>query len=265
MPPLCNDEYVPCLLYADDIVLLSESPEGLLLSIDCLHTYCDQWDLKVNIEKTKIIIFNKSGKLIKNAHFTYFGKPLECVNEYKYLSILFKLSGSFSAAITHLCKKASKALYSIRRSLFSDKANLLPSIELFYSCVKPILLFCSEVWSLDNLVNNKTNLEDKYFNRPPVKVQIKFIKHILGVNRSALNLAVFSELGIIPISIDALKLTVGFWLHIVNSKESTLVNKAYKMNCSFNLSFSSKLQMFFDKISFGHVWEKQNTFQKTNV
>ena len=48
------------------------------------------------------------------------------------------------------------------------------------------------------------------FSFPPVKVQIQFIKHLLGVNRGAVNLAVFSELGVILISIDATKLSVSF-------------------------------------------------------
>jgi hypothetical protein len=54
------------------------------------------------------------------------------------------------------------------------------------------------------------NFENRYFSFPPIKVQIKFIKQLLGVNRGAVHLAVFSELGVIPISIDAIKLSVDF-------------------------------------------------------
>jgi len=41
------------------------------------------------------------------------------------------------------------------------------------------------------------------------------------LNRGALNLAVFSELGVIPIAIDAIKLSVGFWNHLANSDDVT--------------------------------------------
>ena len=57
---------VNCLMYADDIVLLSNSKEGLQNSLFNLKEFCDSWNLKINIEKTKIIIFNRSGKLLKN-------------------------------------------------------------------------------------------------------------------------------------------------------------------------------------------------------
>jgi hypothetical protein len=51
-------------------------------------------------------------------------------------------------------------------------------------------------------VKENANFEDRYFSFPPVNVQIKLIKQLLGVNRGAVHLAVFSELGVIPISID---------------------------------------------------------------
>jgi hypothetical protein len=56
---------ISCLLYADDIILLSESAKGLQKSLDILKTYCDKWNLKINIGKTKVIVFNKSGRILK--------------------------------------------------------------------------------------------------------------------------------------------------------------------------------------------------------
>ena len=42
--PALDNECIPCLLYADDIVLLSESAEGLQHSLNALHHYCNKWD-----------------------------------------------------------------------------------------------------------------------------------------------------------------------------------------------------------------------------
>jgi hypothetical protein len=58
-------------------------------------------------------------------------------------------------------------------------------------------------------------------------VQVKFAKYILGVNKTASNLAVLGELGMIPCSVDAIKLSVGFWHHVVNSKGTSLIRKIY--------------------------------------
>jgi hypothetical protein len=47
---------VHCLMYADDIILLSKSAKGLQEKLDILNTYCKGWCLTVNTSKTKILI-----------------------------------------------------------------------------------------------------------------------------------------------------------------------------------------------------------------
>ena len=56
-------------MYADDIVLLSNSAGGLQKMLNSLLQFCQRWNLKVNVAKTKVIIFNKSGKLLKGFSF----------------------------------------------------------------------------------------------------------------------------------------------------------------------------------------------------
>ena len=53
-------------------------------------------------------IFNKSGRIIKGFSFLYDDEPISLTNEYKFLGILFKPSGTFSDAIDYLSKKACK-------------------------------------------------------------------------------------------------------------------------------------------------------------
>lgn len=54
------------IMYADDILLLSESPESLQNILDTLHEYCNDWKLSVNVCKTKIIVLRKNGRLKQN-------------------------------------------------------------------------------------------------------------------------------------------------------------------------------------------------------
>ena len=54
------------MLWADDIVMFSETKEGLQQCLDNLSNYCKKWKLEINLKKTKSIIFNKSGKNIKD-------------------------------------------------------------------------------------------------------------------------------------------------------------------------------------------------------
>jgi hypothetical protein len=86
------------------------------------------------------MIFNKFGKISKDHNFSYDGNTVSLVNEYNYLGIIFKPSGSFTEAINQLDKKASKAIFCIRKSVCSENMNVVLHMKLFDSCVKPILL-----------------------------------------------------------------------------------------------------------------------------
>jgi hypothetical protein len=50
------------MLYADDTIIFAESPEKLQNSLTCFKEYCNLWKLKVNTDKTKIMIFGKGNK-----------------------------------------------------------------------------------------------------------------------------------------------------------------------------------------------------------
>ena len=64
-----GDTSINCLLYADDLVLLSKTREGLQKQLHNLDEYCKKWSLKINLSKTKILIFNKNGKMLFREFF----------------------------------------------------------------------------------------------------------------------------------------------------------------------------------------------------
>ena len=63
-------------MYADDTLLLSKSKAGLEKALRLMEIYCQKWQLKINTDKTKIMIFNKRPK---NIDFIFNGQPLETV------------------------------------------------------------------------------------------------------------------------------------------------------------------------------------------
>jgi hypothetical protein len=57
------------LLFADDVVLFAETPDGLQRSLDAVYDYCSRWRLKVNCDKAKIMVLKK-GKQPQGLVFT---------------------------------------------------------------------------------------------------------------------------------------------------------------------------------------------------
>ena len=67
------------LLSADDIVLFSNSPEELQEGLNLFLNYCKRWKLKINISKTKVMVFRRGGMLPRNLVFYYEAESLEIV------------------------------------------------------------------------------------------------------------------------------------------------------------------------------------------
>ena len=89
------------LLYADDTVLMAETPEDLQKQLNIFHDYCLARKLKVNIDKTKIVCFT-NGRLPQNLKFTYSNSEIEIVKEFNYLGLLLTKTGNFKRAIKFL-------------------------------------------------------------------------------------------------------------------------------------------------------------------
>ena len=98
-------------MFADDLVILSESAKGLQNAIDRLQNYCTKWGLTVNIDKTKVVIFNKGGHPFSSYKFTLNGLKVDIVQSYCYLGIIFSSSGTFNRACEALSNKAFKAFF----------------------------------------------------------------------------------------------------------------------------------------------------------
>ena len=117
-------------MYADDTVVLTESEGGLQRSLNTLHEYCEEWKLKINVMKTKIMIFS-CGKITNLPDLMFVTSRIEVVFEYNYLGIFFNYNGNFSKAIKSLYDKGSKAMFSLLRKARSLQLPIDLQLHLF--------------------------------------------------------------------------------------------------------------------------------------
>lgn len=267
--PILYDSKVNHLLYADDLVLLSTTEEGLQRNIDRVHEYCTNWGLTINTDKSKVMTFSKTGRIFKDRFRFVVGKyDLEYVNQYKYLGVIFTNNAKFSVAEKTLSMKASRALFSIKQSVFDKSIKPSSLLHIFDALVKPIALYNSEIWlghkscfrgktveEMFELTLKNTNEFDKIYMR--------FCKHVLGVHSKASNFAVISELGQFPLIISTITSCINFWLHTIQSNTDSLLQKAYQEQVNSSINNSIWLQfvksLLYD-LGFSHVWNNQCTF-----
>ena len=234
--PSFDKTYVNCLMYADDLLLMSQTEDGLQRLLDRLGEYCDKWGMEVNIEKTKVMKFSGNGHKCKR-HFMYKTKTIENVMKYKYLGIEFSSSGTWNHAISNLSDRGMKALYLLKRYISIGNIKPKLGLKLFDQMIKPILCYCSEVWIAADLTKrnfNQSNGVAKFLENLDIeKVHVRFIKFILGVNKKAVNLAVKGELGRFPIGISCLLQALKYWDHL-QSSENTLLREALSLSTTLN-------------------------------
>ena len=136
--------HLNCLLYADDVILMSKTETGLQYCISKLGKYCDDCCLEVNYDKSKVIVFNKAGKFYETK-FTYKDQKLESVREYRYLGVKFAISGSISYASSELYKKGLKFFFKLKSIFGTSFPNIYVALHLFDYVIKPIFTFGSKI------------------------------------------------------------------------------------------------------------------------
>ena len=83
--------WIPPLFYADDIVLISDSSEGMEHHLDALHRFAHDSGLSIDLGKTKVMVFNTTPQWIRRLTlaFTYSHETVEHTNAYTYLEVIF--------------------------------------------------------------------------------------------------------------------------------------------------------------------------------
>ena len=98
------------LFYADDAVIFSETASGLQEGIDRLYEYCNRWKLKLNTDKSKVVVFKKGNHIVKDT-WTFGDTILKTTSKLPYLGIVITANGSFNQSQITLAEQASKSVF----------------------------------------------------------------------------------------------------------------------------------------------------------
>ena len=151
-PVKLGDTALNSLLWADDLLLLSLSKEGLQKCLNNLREYCQKWALTVNGEKTKVMIFSK-GKSVK-ANLTFGTNEIECVNNFHYLGFQISHDMKLKTIIDDRHSKATKMSKMVLRALrTSTNVSTKLLMSLFDKQIAPILLYGSSIWGIPSSHN----------------------------------------------------------------------------------------------------------------
>ena len=194
-PLQLDSTYISSFSFADDLIIFSDSHTGLQNALNNLKKYCYDWQLTVNVNKTKILTFQKV--FTPTPTIFYDNKPLKEVKEYNYLGNTIDYKGNFKRCIQELAKKGLKVLFS-QRKLFSNFEHLPVNLwcKLFDTLIRPVLQYNYEVWYMVDYLplyrailraekNNKTCDKLSFdYKTSYGKIHTKYCKIILGLKKA---------------------------------------------------------------------------------
>ena len=228
------------IMYADDMVLLAETPEGLQKMIDSLSSYTEKWDLILNINKTKIVVFRNGGKLRDNEKWSYNGCQLDIVDEFNYLGILFFYNGKFSRTQKRAAEQGRKALFSVLKTCNKNYFNIETMLSVFDTYVNSILSYGSEVWGF----HRGQDIE---------KIHIQFCKRLLGVRKGTCNDFIYSELGRFPLQIIRKLRIFKYWIKLRNTN-NIILRAVYEDMEQNKDGWLMKVKQELDELGLGYIW-----------
>lgn len=174
-------ERIWSLAYADDLVLLAKSEEGMKEMVKRMKNYLKKKRLQLNTEKSKMMCFRKGGGRRRKIEWKWRGERIEEISEFKYLGYVFRRNGENEGHIKKLKRKGNIVMRQVW-SLYERKfwEDFKKRLMLFKYLVLGVILYGAEIWGW----REKKELE---------KIQKKFIKWTLGLDPCTLDYIVYKE------------------------------------------------------------------------
>ena len=142
-----GDCKVTCLLYADDLVILGDTPTAVQSSLDTLSNWCKRNGMEVNPKKTKVVHFRHPRRVLCQTAFHCDGVPIEYTDCYKYLGVEFSEHLSWAKVIESTAIKANRAAsYLIAKMKSSGAFMYSVYTHLYKTLILPIIEYSSFIY-----------------------------------------------------------------------------------------------------------------------
>ena len=226
---------------------------GFCLGGFCPGGFCPRtaWNVKVNITKTKVVIFSKTSCKNKGTEFIYANKPVELVESFKYLGVLFKSNGKFHLARKVLFEQASKAMFSVLSKTRTHNLNVDAQLKLFDTLVLPVLLYGCEIWGSENI-----DLCEK--------LHLKFCRYVLNVKSSTPSYMIYGELGRFPVMSSLYSKMIGFWANLVCGNSNKISFKLYQIVRGYlpENAWLNKIETILQDVGLSNIWQSESVPSK---
>ena len=204
------------LLFADDIVLISRSFEGLERLVSMVQRHCEKLKLEINTKKSNIVTPDDVDQLLLVNSDNEVVLSLSKVLSYKYLgtetTLLMSSTGS---------KRQKKCLETAKRYKFACfyVARTGPDIVDTVLATWSNIAIPSMISGCEVIPFSDTTIE------AIERLQSQLAKHVLGLPQSAPNICAQTELGLKPFRMILYQHQLNFYTRVMNLPRSRWVHR----------------------------------------
>ena len=152
--------------------------------------------------------------------------------------------GKFEIAGQELFKKGLKAYFKICRNLDINFTSPSTFMNIFDKMVKPVLLYCAEVWALDLNLKQPDKLFSFHYSlsQKIESLNTKMCRFLLGVHSKSSLIATYGELGRYPLMADCIRHTLLYWNRINDLDSNLLLGTAMEIHNEINTNWINNIK-----------------------
>ena len=189
-------------LFADDIAIVSDNRDDMQRSLNVLHEFCRMWRLTVTLDKTKVMVVNRSED-DDGRPFAYGASELEEVTKYKYLGLWFTNNAQWGYDLNARIRKAKRVQGNIMHILTQKKLPIRLRWHVWCGLVRSRLEYGCEI-----AVPGEAHLKEME------QMQTYVLRRILGCNSRTALAAVRGDLNVETMKVRQAKLRIRLYQEI---------------------------------------------------
>jgi len=232
--------------YADDILLVSNIMAHLQKMLNLVDHYCDEHEIKVNGDKTVLLIFNKwiqrSKKELEcdkdQTKLTLQGVTLSETYQLKYLGVEISADQTNTKHINTRCDKAMKALASVKSKGLCDKQiHFMLKSQMYKTFIMPVLTYGMELMILNKKELNQIRITES-----------NMVKNMINVRSSCRTKPIMNALQIENLNSRLMKMKLSLYVRLNENDYTKTIISECETN-KFELDFVKAIKHETDDLS----------------
>ena len=135
-------QLIKAVRFADDQSMVADSEKGLQEILDHLNAAVEDFGMRINVKKTKVMRFNRNGE--GDAMIKLNSKNLEQVRTFKYQGSMFSNNGYCSVEMTRSHIMLAKISFNSKHELPTKNLDIKLRKTIIKTLVWSVLLYASE-------------------------------------------------------------------------------------------------------------------------